>query len=414
VTRVFRGAHKVLQSKEKMNNIKNKIIFISSVWIIIITSSFIWNYSNTQKWKTDNMLSTGKAFFQNIVLTRAWNAQHGGVYVPMTKETQPNPYLKVPNREINVSDSLTLTKINPAFMTRQLSELAKKHEGFYFHITSLNPIRPANKATPWEADALERFEEGTKEVYTYSDKQFTYMAPLMTKQSCLKCHAAQGYKVGDIRGGISVSIPYTPGKFLFTLAIAHFLIAFAGIIFIVSDGRYLNIVYEKLRYQSIMDALTGIANRRYFIDTIQTEYQRSQRDNYPLSFIICDIDKFKTYNDTYGHLEGDKCLKLVAQTIKGTLKRPGDMVARYGGEEFVVILPHSGLDGALLIAEQMRSAIEALQIPHNSSSMSQFLTISCGVATSNGTISTYEELIKKADDALYHAKDLGRNRVEYI
>lgn len=385
------------------------MIFISIIWIILVASSYIWNHTNTQKWKTDNLLATSKAFFQNIVLNREWNSKHGGVYVPVTEETQPNPYLKGPDRDINVSDSLTLTKINASFMTRQLSELAKQHQGLNFHLTSLNPIRPANKPTPWEADALKRFEEGTKEVYSYADKKLTYMAPLLTEQSCLKCHAEQGYKVGDIRGGLSVSIPTTPGK-CHTLAIAHLLLAFAGIIFILGDGRHLNKIYEKLRYQSTTDELTDIHNRRYFIDTMQIEYQRSQRENYPLSFIICDIDRFKTYNDIYGHLEGDKCLKLVAQTIKDTLKRPGDMVARYGGEEFVAILPRSDLDGALHVAEQIRLAVEALQIPHNG----QILTLSCGIATSDGTASTYKELMKKADDALYRAKDLGRNRVEHM
>lgn len=392
-----------------MNKIKNKMLFIGILWIIIVTSSYIWNHTNAQKWKTDNLIATGKAFFQNIVLSREWNAQHGGVYVPVTEKTQPNPYLKGPDRDINVSDSLTLTKINASFMTRQLSELAKQHQGLNFHLTSLNPIRPANKPTSWEADALKRFEEGTKEVYTYSDKQFTYMAPVLTEKSCLKCHAERGYKLGDIRGGISVSIPTTQEKY-YTLAIAHLLLAFAGIIFVLGDGRYLNKIYEKLHYQSTRDELTDIPNRRYFIDMMQIEYQRSQRENYPLSFIICDIDHFKTYNDIYGHVEGDNSLKLVAQTIKSTLKRPGDMAARYGGEEFVAILPRSDLEGALHVAEQIRSAIEALQIPLNG----QFLTLSCGVASRDDTVSTYKELVKKADDALYRAKDLGRNRVEYI
>lgn len=152
--------------------------------------------------------------FRMIVLTRSWNAAHGGVYVPVTEKTQPNPYLNHPRRDLVTTDGRRLTMINPAFMTRQLAELANLHEGAIFHITSLKPIRPMNAADPWETESLGKFERGEKErvevVSANGKALLRYMAPLVVKPPCMTCHAQQGYKVGDIRGGISVTLSYAP------------------------------------------------------------------------------------------------------------------------------------------------------------------------------------------------------------
>lgn len=153
--------------------------------------------------------------FRMIVLARAWNAGHGGVYVPVTPEVQPNPYLEHPRRDVVTTDGLRLTLVNPAFMTRLLSELAYTEGGTEFHITSLKPIRPKNAADDWERRALESFERGAKEKFEVVNAsngrvQLRYMAPLLVARPCLTCHEKQGYKLGDIRGGISVSQDYGP------------------------------------------------------------------------------------------------------------------------------------------------------------------------------------------------------------
>ena len=154
----------------------------------------------------------GAVLFQLIEITRDWNAQHGGVYVPVTKDTQPNPYLKDPRRDLTATDGTKLTKVNPAFMTRQIAEIAEQQNGVRFHITSLKPIRPANRADAWETLALKAFEDrGEKERLELVDSDdapsHRYMAPLRVKPACMKCHEDQGYRVGDIRGGISVTMP---------------------------------------------------------------------------------------------------------------------------------------------------------------------------------------------------------------
>ena len=172
----------------------------------------------------------------------------------------------------------------------------------------------------------------------------------------------------------------------------------------------LNQELEKIAY---IDGLTGVYNRRHFEERLQQEWKRLTRDKTLMSIIMVDVDYFKLYNDTYGHQEGDKCLQQVAQTISAVVKRPGDFVARYGGEEFAVVLPNTPIEGALQVAENIRTEIEGLKIPHQGSAVSKWVTSSLGVADSNcSNQSNPEILIQAADMALYNAKTSGRNCVE--
>jgi diguanylate cyclase (GGDEF)-like protein/PAS domain S-box-containing protein len=170
---------------------------------------------------------------------------------------------------------------------------------------------------------------------------------------------------------------------------------------------------ERWQQLSNIDGLTGIANRRCFDETLEFEWRRSARNFTPLSLILLDIDYFKEYNDAYGHLSGDDCLKLVAQTIKATLARPTDLACRYGGEEFAIILPATNQEGAAKAAESIRAAIENLEIPHIRSQISDHLTISVGMTTRIPTNnSNTQDIIIESDKALYLAKQEGRNRIK--
>ncbi len=197
---------------------KSKQIFFYLVlfsWILIIIVSYILNIKITKRNTINIITKQSAAFFEEIETTRLWNAKHGGVYVPITETTQPNPYLQVPNREIYIDSlGIALTKVNPAFMTRQIAELAKTNSKIQYHITSLMPIRPENKALEWERKSLESFENQTDytlELYQNDTiKEYRYMAPLFVKKGCMKCHEKQGYNVGDIRGGISIRTPAEP------------------------------------------------------------------------------------------------------------------------------------------------------------------------------------------------------------
>ncbi len=177
-------------------------VFVMVSLTLIIHSNI---HSNKEK-----VRETSASFFKEIVTTRAWNAQHGGVYVFVDDKTQPNPDLITPLRDLYTTDSQMLTLINPAYMTRQISELAAKKNDILYHITSNNPLRIQNSPDPWEAKVLSSFKTETDFAFerdTMNGKDYyRFMAPLMVDQSCMTCHAKQGYKVGEVRGGISVSI----------------------------------------------------------------------------------------------------------------------------------------------------------------------------------------------------------------
>lgn len=397
--------------------IKKNTFLVSILWILLIAASFSWNYTQAQKEQERLALHTARSLFSHIHLARRWNTQHSGVYVPVTPSTLPNPYLKVPMRDIKVNDSLTLTKINSAYMTRQISELAMAQDGMQLHLTSLQPLRPENKPTEREEAFLKEFAAGVKEAGLFindnNELTFFYMAPLKVENSCLQCHYEQGYKEGDILGGISVTLPFTHKPPYRALLMGHVGIAVIGLLGILISGVRLGRAYAIIQRQAIFDALTGISNRLSFSEHIKKEFNRSNRTHEPLSVIMCDIDHFKAYNDTYGHGSGDKCLRQVAQTIKKTLVRPGDFCARYGGEEFVIILTDTTPKGAMYVAEKIRLNILDLQIAHEKSFPLQVVSLSLGVATSTDEpLSSHEELLKNADTALYMAKRNGRNKVE--
>ncbi len=176
--------------------------------------------------------------------------------------------------------------------------------------------------------------------------------------------------------------------------------------------RHLN---DELHRLAILDDLTGVANRRFFNMVFAQEWSRAAREVIPLSLIFIDIDFFKNYNDTYGHPQGDECLKKVAGALSGSVKRSTDQVARYGGEEFAVIVPHTALRGARTMAEGLRYKVEELGLEHAGSKIHDRVTISLGVAcvTPERGLAP-ESLVRAADQAVYEAKRHGRNRVEAL
>jgi diguanylate cyclase (GGDEF)-like protein len=170
---------------------------------------------------------------------------------------------------------------------------------------------------------------------------------------------------------------------------------------------------EALKGLAHVDGLTGVPNRRFFEKLYQREWDRAVRQSEPLSVILVDIDFFKQYNDLYGHLAGDECLKSVAGILSSSTQRGTDLVARFGGEEFVLVLPNTGLEGAAIMAERLRELVVDLEIPHSGSTVAESVTISLGLA---GGVpqrgDSPRRLLDDADRALYRAKEAGRNRVE--
>jgi len=181
---------------------------------------------------------------------------------------------------------------------------------------------------------------------------------------------------------------------------------------LVASNQKLDKANEKLTYLSYVDELTGINNRRYLHESLGREWKRATRDSLPLSLIMIDIDFFKKYNDIYGHLQGDECLKDIAGALSRALKRPADFIARYGGEEFVVVLPGTNIEGATHVADALREIVEDMGIEHNDAVTGTAVTISLGVAsTIPKQHDSYNGVLREADKALYTAKQGGRNRV---
>jgi signal transduction histidine kinase/CheY-like chemotaxis protein len=217
-------------------------------WTLTLVISLSWSLHEVEVNRRNNLLAGGRAFFQQAVLTRAWNANHGGVYVPVNSLTQPNPFLKTPKREIRDQGGVVYTKVNPAFMTREIAEIASRQNGIQFHITSLNPLRPQNIAKPWEVKALRLFECGKTEFSAFNKYHtlFRYMAPLKVTKNCLPCHRQQGYKVGDIRGGISVSFPVSGSSGNIAIYIGHATVYLVGLLGLLFGTRLLFASQQKL------------------------------------------------------------------------------------------------------------------------------------------------------------------------
>ena len=190
------------------------VLALLAGWTCVVGASGAWNLHEIRRESLEAARITARTAYFKDVIYRRWNAGHGGVYVPVTEDLQPNPYLNVPARDVETQTGKKLTLVNPAYMTRMAHEIQEKVEGVRGHITSLKPIRPGNAPDQWETEALKALEKGRTEVSSVETMQgvpfLRLIRPLVTEKGCLACHAEQGYREGEIRGGISVSVPIKP------------------------------------------------------------------------------------------------------------------------------------------------------------------------------------------------------------
>jgi signal transduction histidine kinase/ActR/RegA family two-component response regulator len=215
------------------------VIALMIVWTVLIVVSLLWNlFEMKQKVMETARIQADMAYNQNVIYRR-WNTEHGGVYVEVTDDLQPNPYLSdIPERDITTPSGKTLTLINPAFMMRQVYAITEKEYGISERIISLAPLNPDNLPDPWEAQALKSIESGesvgVSNVFEIDGaEQMRLIRPLTTEKSCLRCHAGQGYKEGDVQGAISIMLPMGPlrameSRSASTLVMAHVLLWFLG------------------------------------------------------------------------------------------------------------------------------------------------------------------------------------------
>lgn len=210
--------------------------WVLTVWTLLVLCSFAWNVHMVRESMHQVAYHQAQALYEKDILYRSWNAMHGGVYVPVTPDTPPNPYLEklqIPDQQVTTPSGRLLTLMNPAYMTRQVLELQEKKLNVKGHLSSLKPVNPKNIPDAWERSSLATFENGstTGSVTENIDGKpyLRVIYPFITEQPCLKCHAAQGYKVGDIRGGISVSVPLEPFLKVQNSRITHLCLSHFGI-----------------------------------------------------------------------------------------------------------------------------------------------------------------------------------------
>lgn len=405
-----------VQSGQTSHVYKVFVVSITLTVLLMLSAIFLGMSIRTRQLIYEENITQARSLFNSILLTRKWNAHYGGVYVEKKNGITSNPYLVSP--DITSVDGTVYTKRNPALMTREISEYAASEGLFRFHITSLNPLNPGNSPDLFERQSLEKFSKGQKETYVLEvqgeQAQFRYMAPLHVEQACLPCHAAQGYKVGDIRGGLSVSFDVAQvqqklrrNTLLIILAGLTAAISLLGLFYFftrrlikkVEDAR------RQIETMAITDGLTGLYNRRHLIERSDQEFKRAQRLKKNLSCIMIDIDHFKSVNDEHGHLAGDRVLSEVASRLRASL-RAYDIIGRYGGEEFLIILPDAGIQNAAHLAERLRLTIKETSIADIPVSIS--LGVTC-MADRDGSV---DDLIRRSDECLYRAKKNGRDRIE--
>jgi len=219
---------------------------MAALWTGCLGASLIWNLHEQREKSVEIARISAQVTFDNDVLYRRWVAQQGGVYVPVSEHTPPNPYLNVPNRDVTTTAGLPLTLVNPAYMVRQVNQLAQPGRGSRGHLTSLKPLRPENAPDAFETAALTSLENGVKEVSAFESKDgrqdLRLMRPFLIEKACLRCHAQQGYHEGDIRGGISVSVPMEPilaieRPQVARTSIAHGLVWLLGVVGLTLWGR---------------------------------------------------------------------------------------------------------------------------------------------------------------------------------
>ncbi len=229
-------------------DIFNKYTLLIVFWFCAVAGSLLWNIQDHKKDIEKVLLDRGRSLYEVILLHRQWNSMHGGVYVPVTEKSRPNPYLLDPLRDLTCNAGLKLTKVNPAFMTREVGKLSQDSNYVQFNITGLKTLRVGNVPDKWETKTLKSFKDGATENFVFIDDEdkgshYRYMAPLYVNQSCLTCHGKQGYKEGELLGGISVSfdadeVVFVSSNHVFHMIEVHGVALLFGLLLISGLAHY--------------------------------------------------------------------------------------------------------------------------------------------------------------------------------
>lgn len=413
------------------------------IWSLLVVMSLFFVLRQLDEDMVEIAATQGREVFRLVEATRVWNAEHGGVFVVRTERDPPNPYLNSPDRSTATVTGKLLTLLNPAYMTRQLAVVIDRQAAIRIHMSSLKLLNPGNKADEWETQALHEFERGLSNEKFDIDRSdgkaiARYMAPLFIKQPCLACHKQQGYKLGDVRGGISVYWSVEPIVTALqttrdrTLAVHGVVWLLIGVLMVSGIRHRLRIEgalresERRFRQLADYDTLTRLPNRRLLLDRLWQAMSASKRSGHYCALMFIDLDNFKPLNDLYGHKVGDLLLIEVARRISSCV-REIDTVSRFGGDEFVVMLIELDADKAKsateagVVAEKIRAVVAepyVLTPPQEGNAenivVNHRCTSSIGVALFLSHEVRPEDVLKCADMAMYQAKSDGRNLIRFF
>jgi len=321
--------------------LKRITLILATIWTVVILLALGWSLLSEYGGTVEIAHIQANLSFEKDLVYRRWSANHGGTYVPVTEQTPPNPYLShVKNRDVTTTTDQELTLVNPAYMTRQVHELGKEQYGHLGHITSLNPIRPKNAADDWETKALQSFEQGVTEVGELAKvggtDYFRLMRPMITEAPCLKCHAHQGYKEGDLRGGISISIPMEPlWQIMFdhmgTITLGFGLVWLLGLSGIGLGTKHLSKRIHE-REMAGVELLKSEQRYKSLFTNMQNSFARHEmvfdQEGRPIDYIFLDVNNAFEKQTMLKSAEiiGEK----VTAVLPGIEDDPGDWIGTYG------------------------------------------------------------------------------------
>lgn len=398
------------------------------LWSALAAYSWYWNRDNLHQQVLRLARDAALTTWNKDQAFRQWATRHGGVYVKPDARTPPNPHLAhLPDRDLTTTDGKKLTLMNPAYMMRQMTEEFEQSYGVKGKITGMLQLNPRNAPDEWERQTLKRFEsdgvsEVVEQVQLDGKPYLRLMRPMYMTPGCVKCHGVLGYRDGDLRGGVSVSVPLSPywesaRVTERSIDVTHALVWFIGGagflafgLFVSSRKRERQALLRKLEHDALYDSLTGLPNRYLFKDRLTQELERCRREH-SRRFAVCflDLDRFKNLNDSFGHSSGDQLLVEVAGRIEAAI-RPGDSVARMGGDEFTVLLTDVGDEKhALSVSQRL---LDVLKPPVTIDKREISVSASIGLCLAGVHYDDADAILRDADIAMYRAKARGKGRID--
>ncbi len=403
-----------------------KVFRIQMAVLIAVYTALVYGgiYLLTRSLLLDSVHNQASSYASLVLDIRTWNASHGGVWILKSDGVQSNPFLTelgVP-ADIKTEAGATLTLRDHSTMTREISEITRPNRGVWFHLTSLDYVNPANAPDAWERAALERVNADLPAVGAISPdgdrRAYRVVERLVVDRTCLECHRTQGYKLGDTIGGVSITVPMertdaqlrTAAGVLAALGLLTFGLSLLAVNYLTGRmQKRIEEANERLQQAAITDALTGVLNHGAALARLAEEFERSRREDQPLSVVMLDLDHFKGVNDSFGHAAGDCVLREFVNRA-GSSVRAYDVIGRLGGEEFLIVAPGTDAETAYNLAARVLEHVRSSPIDCGTGVI--MLTTSAGVATIEPSDDDFEKLLGRADAALYRAKDLGRDRTE--